>query len=91
VSGVADEAAPGPGDALEAAERLGRQPREDLDDQLVREVGHRRWCSALHASEGWWNLQFWLGLDTAESEIEQIQGTLERKFDKSDQTQRLLM
>jgi hypothetical protein len=54
------------------AERLGRQPCEDLDDQLIRELGHR-WCLTLHASDEWWKLQFWLGLGIAESEIKQIQ------------------
>lgn len=42
VGRVGDEGAPGTRDALEAAERLGRQPREDLDDELVREDSRRR-------------------------------------------------
>jgi hypothetical protein len=51
VGGVGDEAAAAPGDALEAAERLGRQPREDVDDEVVGEVGRRRCtctCTLLH-------------------------------------------
>ena len=39
---IGDEAAPGPGDTLEAAELLGWQPREDLDDDVVGEVGGGR-------------------------------------------------
>jgi hypothetical protein len=39
VGGVGDEGAPGTGDALAPAERAGRQPREDLDDQVVGEMG----------------------------------------------------
>jgi len=37
VGRIGDEGAPGPRDALAEAERLGRQPREDLDDELVRD------------------------------------------------------
>ena len=34
---IGDEGPPGPRHALAAAKRLGRQPREDLDDELVRD------------------------------------------------------
>ena len=53
MDGVGDEVAPGPGDALEAAQRLGRQPREDLDDQIVGEVGRRAPAPLLHPRGGW--------------------------------------
>lgn len=42
VGGVGDEAAPAPGDTLEAAERLGRKPRKDLQDDVVGQVGRCR-------------------------------------------------
>jgi hypothetical protein len=39
VAGVADEVAPVPGDAPEAVERPGRQPRQDVQDEVVVEPG----------------------------------------------------
>ena len=36
---VGDESAPVAGDALESADRFDGQPRQDLDDEVVREVG----------------------------------------------------
>lgn len=41
VVAVGDEAAPAPGDALEAADGFGRETREDLHDEVVGELGRR--------------------------------------------------
>lgn len=35
---VGDEAVPVAGDALEPADRFDRQPRQDLDDEVVGEI-----------------------------------------------------
>ena len=60
VGGVGDEAMPAPGHALEAAERPGRQTREDVDGEVVREVGRRR-CARLHVcgESGYWNRTYY--------------------------------
>jgi len=67
---VGDEGAPGPRDALAEAERLGRQPRQDLDDELVREREdgrpvapaflHPEQQGAAETCGGAW-LGFWVG------------------------------
>jgi hypothetical protein len=48
VVGVGDEVAPRAADALATAERPHRQARQDLHDEVVREVGRRRKLAVVH-------------------------------------------